>query len=173
MLFRSPPHSPPSILPLSRWLPPAMMTHALFVALASHPPCNRPRIPSKSALNALSLRPSAPTIPTHISLQDPRCTVGASEIPIAPADRGAHLTRFPSLAAFEHRPTGHGTCFELGESGRHPKPVTYSGVEGSVRSRLKYLRKLTKLLRRPSVRGGCRRRSSKSASSLYRVPFTQ
>ena len=100
------------------------MTHALFVALASHPQCNRPGISSKSALNAPSLRLSAPTIGTHTSLQDLRRTVGASEIPIAPADRGAHLTRFPSLAAFERRPTGHGTCCQLGEWGRHPKPVT-------------------------------------------------
>jgi hypothetical protein len=100
------------------------MTHALFLALASHPPCNRPTISSKSALNAPSLRPSATTIGTHTSLQDLRCTVGASEIPIAPVAKGAHLTRFPSLAAFERRPTGHGTCCELGEWGRHPKPVT-------------------------------------------------
>jgi hypothetical protein len=107
------------------------MTHALFVALASHPPCNRPGISSKSALNAPSLRLSAPTIGTHTSLQDLRRTVGASEIPIAPADRGAHLTRFPSLAAFERRPTGHGTCCQLGEWGRHPKPVTATDIRAT------------------------------------------
>src|SRR5262245_54443004 len=45
-----------------------------------------------------------------------------------------------------------------------------AGAEGSVRSRLKYLRKQTKLLRRPSLRGHCRRAVvSKSASSRYRV----
>ena len=78
----------------------------------------------RSPATATPLRPSATTIGTHTSLQDLRCTVGASEIPIAPADRGAHLTRFLSLAAFERRPTGHGTCCELSDWGRHPKPVT-------------------------------------------------
>ena len=70
---------------------------------------------------------------TSLSLQDLRYTVGASKIPIAPADRGAHLTRFPSLATFKRRPTGHGTCCELGEWGRHPKPVTRAAVKESGR----------------------------------------
>src|SRR5262252_4780620 len=38
------------------------------------------------------------------------------------AIRGAQLPRFPSLAAFERRPTGLGACGELTERGRHPKP---------------------------------------------------
>src|SRR5215831_19443611 len=73
------------------------MTHALLLALASHPPCNRPSISLKSALNAPSLRPSVPTIGTHTSLHDLRCTVGASQIPIAPADRWcpSHAVSFP------------------------------------------------------------------------------
>jgi hypothetical protein len=76
------------------------MTHALLLALAGHPPYNRPANSSKSALNAPSLRPSATTIGTHTSLQDLRCTVGASEIPIAPADRGAHSPAVSFIGGF-------------------------------------------------------------------------
>src|SRR5215831_5628349 len=83
------------------------MTHALLLALASHPPCNRPSISLKSALNAPSLRPSVPTIGTHTSLHDLRCTVGASQIPIAPADRWcpSHAVSFPGgFRTPAHRP---------------------------------------------------------------------
>jgi hypothetical protein len=91
------------------------MPHAPFLALARNLPRDRPAISSKSDLNAPWLRPFAPTIATHASLQDLRCTVGASEIPIAPPDRGAHLPRFPSLAAFVRRPGSHRACCQLSD----------------------------------------------------------
>jgi len=101
------------------------MTHALFVPRARDLPRNRPAISSKSDLNAPSLRPFAPTIATHASLQDLRCTVGASEIPIAPPDRGAHLPRFPSLAAFVRRPGSHRACCQLSDGAGIRNPSQY------------------------------------------------
>src|SRR5262245_47023985 len=104
------------------------MTHALFVPRACDLPRNRPAISSKSDLNAPSLRPFAPTIATHASLQDLRCTVEASEIPIAPPDRRAHLPRFPSLAAFVRRPGSHRACCQLSDGAgiRNPSQVRKS-----------------------------------------------
>ena len=42
-----------------------------------------------------------------------RCTGPGNQNPIAPADRGAHVPRFPSLAAFGRRPGSHRACCEL------------------------------------------------------------
>src|SRR5262249_36324967 len=91
------------------------MTHALLVPRASDLPRNRPAISSKSDLKPPSLRPFATNIATPAFLQDLRCIVGASQIPIAPPDRGAHLPRFPSLAAFVRRPGSHRACCQLSD----------------------------------------------------------
>ena len=100
------------------------MTHVPLRRSRTPSPIQSAGISSKPALNAHSLHPTAPTIGTHTSLQDLRRTVGASEIPIAPADRGAHLTRFPSLAAFERGPPAMVRVANLGEWDRHPQRVT-------------------------------------------------
>jgi hypothetical protein len=77
--------------------------------------------------------PKRPQIPPQQSalapgLRDLRCAGRASQTPIAPADRGAPIPRFPSLAAFERRPSGLGACGKLSERAGIPKPVTLSDV---------------------------------------------
>ena len=64
-----------------------------------------------------SCRGRRPTsqIVAHACLAAPRCTVRASQIPIAPADTCAPTPRFRSLAAFERRPTGRRACCTLSE----------------------------------------------------------
>ena len=61
---------------------------------------------------------------THACLQDLRCTVGASEIPIAPADRGAHSPAVSFTGGFR-TPARQPSCVLRAQRwGRHPKPVT-------------------------------------------------
>ena len=50
------------------------------------------------------VRPQASSAAAPRTSQCARCTDGASQIPIAPADPGAPNSRLPSLAAFERRP---------------------------------------------------------------------
>src|SRR5262249_48713507 len=73
--------------PLSPRLLPATMAHGRFPPspcdLLPHPP----PIFFMYAPQAPTPAPSAPIIGTGASRPDPRCTVAASEIPIAPADR--------------------------------------------------------------------------------------
>ena len=70
------------------------------------------RIDGPERYTTMTLEPGEFTsfVGSSCTLQDLRCTVGASEIPIAPLDRGAHLPRFPSLAAFVRRPGSHRAC---------------------------------------------------------------
>jgi hypothetical protein len=63
-------------------------SRAISPAIAPPFPQNQPSSPH-------SAHRLVPTIATHACLQDLRCTAGASEIPIAPADRGAH---FPAVS---------------------------------------------------------------------------
>src|SRR5262249_22107163 len=66
------------------------MAHGRYPVFACHLVRNQPTICSIDALNAPTRRCLAPTIGTYASRPHLRCTVAASEIPIAPADRGAH-----------------------------------------------------------------------------------
>jgi hypothetical protein len=95
---------PLSLPLLSHWLRPATMPHAPFLVPRRDLPRNRPAISTKSVL---FLSSGAPARPNHCH---PRLSPGPAlhrrrqRNPVAPADRGARLPRFPSLAAFERRP---------------------------------------------------------------------
>src|SRR5262245_44680007 len=89
------------------------MAHGRYPVSAYDLVRNHQTICSVDALKAPTRRCLAPALSTAVSRPDPRCTVAASQISIAPPDRGAHSPRFPSLAAFERRPGRLRACGEL------------------------------------------------------------
>jgi hypothetical protein len=91
------------------------MARGLSTLSTPDPPRDQPRICGKYHLNSLSPHRLAQYFALTAHLQHRHCTVRASQIPIAPADRRPLLPRFPSLAAFEPRPTRRRACCELSE----------------------------------------------------------
>src|SRR5262249_50451686 len=91
------------------------MAHGRYPVSAYDLVRNHQTICSADALKAPTRRCLVPALSTAVCRPDPRCTVAASQISIAPADRAAQIPRFPSLAAFERM----GLSIELS-----PKPVT-------------------------------------------------
>src|SRR5215472_17993823 len=73
------------------------MAHGRYPVSPCHLARNQPTISSIDALNASTGRCLTPTIGIYASRPHLRCTVAASEISIAPADRGAR-----SPAGFLH-----------------------------------------------------------------------
>jgi hypothetical protein len=74
------------------------------------------------SIRVRSLQPS-PLLP---------CSGRASQIPKAPAEPGACLSRLRSLKAFGRRPTGLGASGKLSERAGSPKPVTKTAVTWAV-----------------------------------------
>src|SRR5215475_2993101 len=66
------------------------MAHGRYPVSAYDLVRNHQTICSVDALKAPTRRCLAPALSTAVSRPDPRCTVAASQISIAPPDRGAH-----------------------------------------------------------------------------------
>src|SRR5262245_43491457 len=101
------------------------MAHGRYPVSAYDLLRNHQTICSVDALKAPTRRCLAPALSTAVSRPDPRCTVAASQISIAPPDRGAHSPAVSFPAAFERRPGRLRACGELYDGAGIRNPSHY------------------------------------------------